>query len=832
MGWQDAPLASVAPAAPASQPAWMAAPVVQAAAEGGVPNLAAAQAAHAAYEPPTAMEKARGAIEAAIGTAREVAASIPAMAGAGVGFLGGLMHDLNVATTPGASPDQYVDPTAAGERMAQGVHDSVSNSLRSRLPLPPGINVPNPFQTSPTGEDYTRKTLEAAAPVMAAVGGHFPTGEIPGAAAAGRATADAAGRAGAAVKAAPGAVTRGMLEKVMPKPDPEMLKTATLATDKFPDIQVPPDRLTPKGSSTRATLARETSDLPGAGGDAHEFKNREAITRYAIRAVDHEDTLGRLKPETLDPAMDKAFAKVKKGYQEIGPQGGNRIGKLLDPERESAARTGSDEAVRIVDGHIKELLDKADPATGMISPTALQKWDSRLGLEARGAVDRNLARRLSDLQDIVREHVEKQVSPATAADMRLGRSQYATGIELYPIARQSGTINSGIINDPGDILRVVTDDRNGKVRVARGASSDLIDLAKVADLVKAPTEAREGAAAVLHAGAKAAGAATVVGPLAGRVYNKQGPKVTRMLVEKGRPAPEAPAAPAPAPLALPYDPNVSPSGGRVDLNPVAVTPEGQAIPPGLETARDDLAVSQRNAGGTGRPPLATTYADYDLNTPEFQPPAAPAPAATPPSELAALDQQDFQPAPSRGERELPSPSFPHEITEPDTAPVMVSGEPGETAATDAAGRAMQSDDAALARQQQTAPPPAAPAPPEPKVKPNPQEQIQLDEIDRVAASTTSDAVKTALRDERRRVMKDVAARHASEAAQATAQEMRAAAAQITDPRTKQAMLARADKIDPPPRTPEEQAAFDAAHPRGEGGTFISKKEKAPDEPRP
>lgn len=776
MGWQDAPLAPAE--APPAQPRWMSAPLAPAEAPAAPASPSLLSAAMATRGPGTPGGTI-GAIENAISIATGIGSTI-------VGGIAGAFDTLAHGPEQGVQTLQDVQqagtyqPRSNAGKQIQGLLGAIPVALRAlgqSITTEHHDAIPNPLPPAdPTQEKHP--LLRAAAETLLETGAE----NLPALLGArGLPKAGPALEAGAA-KLAPGPATRSMIEAVMPKPDPEMLKTATMATDKFPEIQIPPDRLTPAGANARATAARETSDLLGAGGDAHEYANREAISRYAIRAVDPEDTVGRLKPETLDPAMDKAFAKVKKGYQEVGPQDGNQIGKLLDPERESVARTGTDEAVRIVDGHIKELLDKADPTTGELSPTWLQKWDSRLGLEARSATDPNLARRLADLQDIVREHIEKQASPATAADMRLGRKQYAMGVELYPIARQSGTVNSGIINNPGDILRAVTDDRNGKVRVARGAGNDLIDLAKAADLVKLPADTSTGAKAVLHAGSKAVGALSGVGPIAGRVYNKQGAAVTRMLVEKGRPAPEAPPpplelAPQESPPAVESSAPVSPLG---DLTPDWETTPGAAGP-----------------SAAGEPISAE-----DLH-PAFDEPPVTTGRAT---------------VPAQGSPGSQIPAVPGRPDLPDT---MVSGPPGETGATEATGAEMQTPEAVEARRQQSAPPPA------PKAPPNGEEQAKLDEIDRVMSAAKSDEVKRALREERGRVMKDVAVRHAGDQARASAQELRAAAAQITDARIKQSMLARADKLDPPAKSPEEKAAFDAAHPRGDGGAFVAKKDEAP-----
>lgn len=726
---------------------------------------------------PSITDKVVGGVQGAMQLAGHVVEGLGGMFGTAAGTLGGVIGAVQTKLTGGAQPDSdavravtgpgrpgapdAIDEAGAqGASAVQGVAHAAGERVKRAWPIGTADAVSTP-QSQAVAEDVAQRGGEILSHDVDPYAGmalHAPAGAPANAAARSVGRVDQALNAAQAVpgKVAGAAKDAGAsaLAKVMPKPDAEMLKTATMAADKFPDIQVLPHHLQPAGSSARAALAQKVSDLPGAG--APDFANRQAISQYAIRIVDPENTSGRLTPASLDAGLDNAYKLVQKGYDVAGPQDGHQLGKLLDPLREDAARVGAGDAPRLVEGYAQQLLGKADPETGEIPIAAVQEWDKRLGKAARETTDPGLARRLSDLQSVVREQVEKQLPPDAAADMRTGRRRYAQGIELQPVARAPGTVNSGIINDPSQILRAVTDDRNGKIRVARDAGGDLVDLAKVADLVKpGPTGPPTVHVPGVHELAQAAKGA--VGVTAGQVYNRAGPAVTRMLAPKA----EAPAAPpGPAPL---------------ELAPQEPMPAG--APPAGPGPLGDLTPEWGTTPGAGAPPAAEPLDATGLH-PALDEPAVTTGNRAPPSQGA------------------PGSQIPAVPGRPDLPDTMVSGPPGETAATEAANVAMNEPGAVAARETQSAPAAEAPAP-----KATPAEQAKIDEIDRLIASTQSDVVRETLTKERGRVVKEAAAREAADKAKADAVELRTHAMTMTDKATRDALIARADKLDPPEKVP-------------------------------
>lgn len=676
---------------------------------------AAAAPAQGTGAPPAApsfLDKAIGAVQAGLRVASGTLDSIGGYTGQVAGTLGGMAGALHTRLTGGVQPDdprvlavtgdnrprpfasgEVPHPVDAIDEAGQQGAQQVVGALNS------GYQIPN----TDVGEQYTKAAMGA----LQTLANAYPTGPTPEMnagiaslpAAVTMARASPVGQAvegtvrqvaanakpiarfvgGAAAEGAKSAVAGG-IAKAMGAPDPELIKTAQLA-DQFPhEMTIPPDRLYQPGVAKG--VGQDLGSVAGGGGHALETANKEAFTKNVISLIDPDSTAARLTPEVLADAMDKSGGTIGDIARSTDLPA-SELASSLESHARDAARTGAGDVPRIVPNLIEDLLEKAD-ADGKIPGDAYQNWDSNLGTRIRRTTDSELAGALSDLQEAGRDILEKQVAasdPAKVQALNDARRQYAYAKIVAPDV--SKTID-GLVQ-PGSLMSRVNATRTGKGYMAANAGGPIGDLAKVGKLLDNTSTTVSNPVGDT---AKTLAYPARVG--AARVYNKAAGKVTERLVPKPEPA-AAPVAPAPAkPLMLTYEPKISPE-------PVPVTPEGQALVGTQPQAREDLQTSQRAAGGTGAPPRATTFADYDLSSPEFQAPQTTVPAATPVSDLRAVPQESFPAAPSGAARTVPEPSFPHEITEPDTAPVMVSGRPGETAATAADNAAMNEPGAVAAR---------------------------------------------------------------------------------------------------------------------------------------
>ena len=841
---KDAPVSSAPPGVPSNAPTGTAPPA------------------------PSVLGRIRDGIGAGLNLAADTVDSVTGMIGHGAGLLGGLAGALNVKLTGGVQPDDPrvlavtgdnrplasggngsgeapVRQTALDEASQQGaqtaiggVHGAVNLATQSG-PARAGRAVVQSFQT-PGARDIANDveadpTTQAAMTEMGVRAGHgvTPPGAMADGAAAVRSAAGAAADvAGTAAKTAGVAVKAGVakgaakaITKALPAADPELVKVAQLA-DQFPHpMQIMPDRLLPEGAAK--TIAQDVSEAPLTGGSAIEHANKEAFTKNVISLIDPDSTAARLTPKTLDAALDNSGKAIGAGYEQAGALPAAEVQAAMERQLAESTNNGAGDVPRLVQNRFKEILGKAD-AEGNIPADALRQWDSDVGRQARTLTDDEAAGHLSDLQSDVRNLVESKLTPEQAQAVKDARRRYAYGMIVAPEVAK--TID-GLVQ-PGSLMNRVTSSRGGKAYMARDSGGPIGDLAKVGKLMDNTAKPDVGAAAAAHAVGKVVGAGTGLSTAVGKVYNKAAPGVTRMLAPKvEKPPVTPPAAPPELELAPPGATNppapVAPPGPLGDLTPDWETAPGAApadtrgtpvdatglhpalgeerqavLPQGSGPGREIPAVPGRP--GDAATPLGDLTPDWSTTGP---------PAAHP-----GVDATDLHPAvgdnvvttgnrapPAAGQPGSQIPAVPGRPDLPDT---MVSGRPGETAATDAANAAMHESGAVAARAAQKAAEEGAAvqkaASEAAKPKPSPEESARLAEIDKAAAEAQSPIVRETLDKERARVMKDVAARDTLEKTKAAADELRATAKKITDPATKKAMLQRADKLDPPPPAPKSE----------------------------
>lgn len=799
-----------APAAPAAEPKpWeqYAAPVTT-----GVPTRAAAPAA----PPPSVTDKIRSGIGAGLNLAADTVDSITGMAGHGMGLLGGLAGALGVSLRGGVQPDdprvvaagsgpvQGADARAlasggrgtgevavpqtaideAGQQGAQQVTGAVHQAaglLTQTGPARAGRAAMQSFQT-PEARDIAND-VEAPGGLMAhidpqiAMTMHAPVGAMAeGAGAVGSAAravaapvARAAGEAGAAAKDAVAKGAAKTITKVLPSPDPELVKVAQLA-DQFPHpMQIMPDRLLPEGAAKM--IAEDVSGAPLTGGSQIEHANKEAFTKNLISLINPDETTGRLTPKTLDAALDSSGKAIGEGYDQAGAIPVAELQTAMERQLAESTNNGAGDVPRLVQNRFTEILKKAD-ADGNVPADALRQWDSDLGRQARSLTDDEAAGHISDLQSDVRDLVESKLTPEQAQAVKDARRRYAYGMIVAPEVAKS---IDGLVQ-PGSLMQRVTSSRGGKAYMARDNGGQIGDLAKVGKLMDNTAKPDVGAAAVAHAAGKALGSATGLSTVAGKVYNKAAPGVTRMLAPKVKKPP----------VAAPPELELAPPGAL----PSQAAPPAPAGPLGDLTPDWETAPGAAGADTRGAPVDATdlhpALGDDVVTTGNPAPPSAGAPGSQVPA------------VPGR----------------PDLPDAMVSGPPGETASTDAANAAMHEPGAIAARAAQEtaakgaadAETSAAAAKKAAEPKPDAAEQSRLDEIDKTLAGTQSAIVRETLEKERARVMKDVGARDTLEKTKAAAGELRTSAEAITDPATKKALLAKADKLDPPELEPKAKPA--------------------------
>lgn len=765
----------------------------------GVPSVDYAPEPEPAPQPSIA-DKVVGGVQGAMQLADHVVQGLGGMFGTAAGTLGGVIGAVQTRLTGGVQPDSDAvraglyrpkpyqiggeivrPPDAIDEAGAQGA-GAVQGALRTVggigdaiNPVAQAVNAFSTPQSQGVAEDVAQRGGEILSHDVDPYVGmalHAPAGAPANAAARGAGRVDQALNAG---QAAPGAVKTGAKAvggaaaevakdavRAAVNPDPVMLATARRASEQFPDIQITPNMVAATGS-TRKAIGDALDTAPGGHGAAVDLHNVKAVNNYLARLVNPEETSGRLTPSssdgpgTLEVAERRAGAGIGDIYAKT-PVPAEALEKALAPIRRAAAgdETGAGAHGNArVKSDIPKAIDQllALNQDGVIDGSALREWSTKLGTDSRRITDPEVAGELADLRDKVTDIVKQHVAdPTDATRLEEFSRQYAYAKALEPAVAAT---KDGLIR-PGDLQNALNATRNGRSFAVKSAGP-LQELARVGKIID-PTAAAAPATNSLGKTGR-----ILAGPLkaaAGQVYNRAGPAVTRMLTPK---AEAPPAAPEPAPL---------------ELAPQEPLPAGAPAPgPG---PLGDLTPEWGTSPGAGAPPAAEPLDATGLH-PALDEPAVTTGNRAPPSQGA------------------PGSQIPAVPGRPDLPDTMVSGPPGETAATEAANAAMGEPGAVAAREAQSAP--ATPAAPTLAPKPNAAEQAKLDEIDNLIATTKSDVVRETLAKERARVLKDAAARETADKAKADAAELRTHAMTVTDKATRDALIARADKLDPPEKVP-------------------------------
>jgi len=582
--------------------------------------------------------KVLGAIESAMNL---TTAFTTGLAGQAAGLLGGVAGALSTGT--------FGTPEAANEIERVATEGAQKSTYQ-----------PQSGEAQRFGANVVAPVMEAGAPLM----GHL--GELGAVHAAAAPAVQAVGDVGRAAQAQAGEAVGAAARKVLPV-DPELAKVAKTATElKYP-IDVRPDQVIENAKFSKLA-GQAAADVPLAGSKTSS--NQTNFTRNLIDLINPEETRDRLTPLTFDDAMTRSGEGIGEITRKTPVPLDTTLSDALDELRANALSKGTSDDQRIIGNWIDEIKNKAGD-DGVIDGTALREINSEIGEQARANPDNDLGRRLNNLQDVIQDAVERNVAdPGDVQRLKDFRRQYAYGKMIEPLVAK--TIDGKI--SPQALMARVTATKRGKYFMARAMGGPIGDLAKVGQLIKEPGSSLTTERGLVYGtGLGAAGyvephsAAAAYG--AANIYNRLGPKLTRAMV-KGRegrlPPPERTEPTLPPPDTLPG------AGGPYG---------GGGAPP--EGPLGDLTPDWTTSPGAGGPKPA-----------EGVPPIEPEGLVRP---LGEEPPGPKGPRPSTNKAGKHVPLVPGK---PGVEETMVAGPKSELAPDEATGRAMQTDDAALARRQQ------------------------------------------------------------------------------------------------------------------------------------
>jgi hypothetical protein len=356
----------------------------------------------------------------------------------------------------------------------------------------------------------------------------------------GRKAAQAAGEPMSAAEAAIAPAEKA------PSIDPETVRLAQKA--RAYGIPLRPDMLS--DSKIAKYVGDVLEKVPLGGSKAPE--RQKAFNRAVMDQLGADAKAEALTPEVFDEAISRAGKEIGALYEKT-PIPAESFGDL-----NTVARRELGEVQQVVKGYADDLAGMAG-ADGMVPGDKLRKLRTEAATQAKSTANGDLRNTLGKLVDRLDDALEKHAEAGDMESLRDARRRYAVAKTLEPLVAKSAT---GDIS-PAALMRMVTNNRAGKSRMARGRGGELGDLARIGQkFLKEPPSS--GTAERLAAGGAVAGvgtgallapgaAATAAGAIgAANLYNRLGPgmvdrKLAKLapqeLVEPGA-LPEAAAEPA------------------------------------------------------------------------------------------------------------------------------------------------------------------------------------------------------------------------------------------------------------------------------------------------
>jgi hypothetical protein len=572
--------------------------------------------------------------------------------GGGAGLAGGFLGGLAGAATTG----QLGTPQGA-----QGVEQAAAGGAERGTELARqgmrGLGLLSAQPMSETGQEYTEtigKGMQAVLPMLPVAGGL-------GAAARGQKAI--AGVKEAVSPATEAKIAAATVEAQKAAPMQALREKATEA-----GIPLSPHQLVENKFIRMAGEFAENVPLSGSPKKARQ----EAFNAGLAKSIDPESTATKLTPDVFAELQNKAGSTIGE-ISARTPVPHDSLGDLA-----AVARHETPDVQAVVKSWTDDFAKVAEENDGIIPGTTLRKLRSEIQLQERGTPNGDLRRTLGNLTKKIDDALTANAADGDMPALLDARRQYAISKTLEPLVAKSA---NGDIS-PVALMGRVTGTAAGKHRMATGKGGELGDYARIGQqFIKEQASSGTAERHLLYgiaADVATAGKALLSIPFAA-AYNKMGPRVAKWMIERKR-APAEAAEPVAAP-APPAEPTTSPG---VNQAPKAAPEPG---------------------------PLGDLTPNWET-----------APGASPGAAVEALPAEGLVPAlgeprpttgPAKDLRQgLQIPAVPGR---PDLPGTMVAGKPGEVGATEAAGAAMQTPEAALARQQQ-----AKAAEPKPEPIPVPQ----------------------------------------------------------------------------------------------------------------
>lgn len=274
------------------------------------------------------------------------------------------------------------------------------------------------------------------------------------------------------------------------------------------------------------TLASTVESMPLSGATATREHQQQAFNRAVSR------TFGEDAPKITHDLYQSARLRLGQEFERLSARNNLTVTPALLTDigavSHDATRLANRDTTRAVRNAIDDLMERMDPATGIIPGPAYQSLDSRLSSIMKTGDEKSVF--LGRLRDSVRTAMDHSIDPADQAAWNTARGQYRNLKAVRDIVAKDGA--DGNIS-PALLMGRLTATQAGKETMARGTRGDLGDIARVGKqfitekIPNSGTAQRALAISILGGGGVLAGAdpQTVAGMMAvgatsGRLANR------------------------------------------------------------------------------------------------------------------------------------------------------------------------------------------------------------------------------------------------------------------------------------------------------------------------
>jgi hypothetical protein len=274
------------------------------------------------------------------------------------------------------------------------------------------------------------------------------------------------------IKEAGAPLAEKAISAMTPEIDPYKLQTFRKAHAM--GIPVSPAMLTDNKMFQMINSIAENTPLSGS-----PLKQRQTLfNQKLIETIGGDSATKKLTPDIYDKTLDKWGSEIGNLSSKYDVPPSNKLKSDLAQITEDAGYETTDNA-RIIDKYVSQLsklTSDAEAKGESINGEALRKLRTRLTTQMRSAKDGDLKQALGNINEVMLDSIESQMTPEDINKFREARSYYRNGMLVRDVVSPEGEVS------PSALMNRMRATSQLKMDMARDRAGDLGDLANIGQL--------------------------------------------------------------------------------------------------------------------------------------------------------------------------------------------------------------------------------------------------------------------------------------------------------------------------------------------------------------